>query len=263
MGAPGGPPSGSSSSLASRRLGDGLGLRQGHRVATLLPISARRPAGIVLACCALITAVGGYVCARGRYGYPLDGPIDASIVAHLGKHGRALQLAADFGQPVQVAIMTTALILACLAARRVNGALLAALSVPVAGVLTENVLKPLVHESYSAYPSGRTTGAFALITIVAVLLARRSRWMPSSGWRLAVVGASVLVGCAVCVAAVGLNDHHFTDTVGGAAVGTGVVLTTTFLLDLPEVRNRLALACPSLRRFAVQACDQMRHSSRL
>jgi membrane-associated phospholipid phosphatase len=115
------------------------------------------------------------------------------------------------------------------------------------------VLKPLVDESYSAYPSCRTTGAFALITIVAVLLAQQSRSMPWSGCRLAIVVASALVGCAVCVAAVGLNDHHFTDTVGGAAVGTGVVVTTSFMVDLPIVRTQMALVCPSLRRFAAQA----------
>jgi|SRR5580692_9961978 membrane-associated phospholipid phosphatase len=248
-------------SLASRR-GRGLGLRQQHRVAVLIPASARRTAGTVLACCALVTAVGGYVCARGEYGDPLDGPIDAWITAHLGNHGRALQLAADVGQPLQVAVMTTILILACLVARRVNGAVLAALSVPIAGVLTENLLKPLVDESYSAYPSGRSTAAFALITIVAVLLAQPSRSMPWSGWRLGVVAASVLLGCAVCVAAVGLNDHHFTDTVGGATVGTGVVLTTSFLLDLPIVRNQIALVCPSLRRFAAQARGRTRCASR-
>lgn len=233
-----------------------------QRVNALLPASARRRAGIVLAGCAFVTAVGGYVCSRGRYGDPLDGPIDAWIIAHLGEYGRALQLAVDIGQPAQVAVLTTILILACLTARRINGAILAALSVPVAGVLTEKVLKPLVHESYAAYPSGRATGAFALITIVAVLLARPSRSTLQSGWRLSVVAASLLVGCAVCVAAVGLNDHHFTDTVGGAAVGTGVVLTTTFLLDLPVVRNKLALAYASLRRFAVQAGGRGRDPSR-
>src|SRR5271165_7132989 len=193
--------------------GYSLGLRQKPRVAALLPPSARRPAGILLACSALVTAVGGYVCARGTYGDPLDGPIDSWIIAHLGRYGRELQLAADLGQRTQVVVMTSVLVLACLAVRRVNGAILAATSVVAAGVLTEKVLKPLVHESYSAYPSGRTTEAFALIAILAVLLAHPSRPASRSIWRIAVSAAAVLVGCAVCVATVGLNDHHFTDTV--------------------------------------------------
>ncbi len=208
---------------------------------------------------ALVTAVGGYLCASGRYGDPLDRPIDSWIIVHLGRQGRVLQLAADLGQPAQVIVMTTALILTCLAAHRVNGAVLAAISVPAAGGLTEKVLKPLVHESYSAYPSGRTTGAFALIAIMAVLMARPSRWRPGRAWRVALATTAGVVGCAVCVATVGLNDHHFTDTVGGAAVGTGVVLAAALLLDLPGVRKLLALAHPSRRRLTadeqVQAED--------
>ncbi len=216
----------------------------------------------MLACCALVTAVGGYVCARGTYGDPLDGPIDSWIIAHLGSYRRELQLAADLGQRDQVVVMTSALILTCLAVRRVNIALLAAISVPAAGVLTEKVLKPLVHEAGAAYPSGRTTEAFALIAILAVLLAHPSESKRRSGWRIAVAATALLVGCAVCVATVGLNDHRFTDTVGGAAVGIGVVLTVTFLLDLPVVRNLLALAYPSLRRSAVQPHGKLEGSSR-
>jgi membrane-associated phospholipid phosphatase len=228
-------------------------VRPPSRIACLLPASARRTASIVLVCSALITAVGGYACARGAYGDPIDGPVDSWMVTHLGSHGHVLQLAADLGQPLQVAVVTIVLILACLAGRQLNGAVLAAISVPVAGLLTEDVLKPLVNESYAAYPSGRTTGAFALIAIISVLLAQPSRWMPHRDRRIAVVAAAVLIGCAVCVATVGLGDHHFTDTVGGAAVGTGVVLTATFLLDLPVVRSLLALAYPGLRRAAVRA----------
>ncbi len=239
-----------------------MGQRQQPRVTSLLPVTARRTAVTVLACCAAVTAVGAYVCARGAYGDPIDGPIDSWIVGHMGGHGRELQLAADLGQPTQVVVMTTVLILACLAAGRINGAMLTAISVSAASVLTEKVLKPLVHESYSAYPSGRATGAFALIAILAVLLAHPSRSKSRSRWRIAVVAAAALVGCAVCVATVGLNDHHFTDTVGGAAVGTGVVLTVTLLLDLPVVRKLMAFAYPRQRRSAWQTRGRLEGSSR-
>ncbi len=121
-------------------------------------------------------------------------------------------------------------------------------------LLTEDVLKPLVNEPYAAYPSGRTTGAFALIAIISVLLAQPPRWMPQRG-RMSRRRRSRRSGRmrSSGVAAVGLNDHHFTDTVGGATVGTGVVLTATFLLDLPVVRKLLALAYPSPRHSAARA----------
>jgi membrane-associated phospholipid phosphatase len=54
----------------------------------------------------------------------------------------------------------------------------------------------------------------------------------------------VLAACAVAVALVGLGHHYFTDTVGGAAVGTAVVLATALVLDrlAPEApRDRARL----------------------
>jgi membrane-associated phospholipid phosphatase len=38
---------------------------------------------------------------------------------------------------------------------------------------------------------------------------------------------------------IGLDFHYFTDTIGGAAVGIGVVLGTAFLLDVAVVRRWL------------------------
>jgi membrane-associated phospholipid phosphatase len=46
---------------------------------------------------------------------------------------------------------------------------------------------------------------------------------------------------AVALALVGKGAHYFTDTVGGAAVGTAVVLATAFFLDwlVPVLQGRL------------------------
>ena len=204
----------------------------------------------------MFTTVAGVVCARDENGDMLDRPVDAWIVTHLGSHLHALQLAADLGQALQVTILTGALILFCLVARRINGAVLAAISIPVAAGLTERVLKPLVNQPFSAYPSGRTTAIFALIAAIAVLLTNPPKARLSSGARLSLVVAATLIGGAVCVAVVGLNYHTFTDAVAGITVGAGVVLVTTLLLDIPRISRLLALGGPASRRPTRQRPDE-------
>jgi membrane-associated phospholipid phosphatase len=208
----------------------------------LLPDQARRPAGIVLGCAALILAAGA-VFVHDRYADPLDRWVGAWATSHLGQHGGALQLAADLGQKVQVVVIVAVIVLLCLAVRRVNGAVLAAVSTPAAAVATEKVLKPLAGHlySYSTYPSGHATSVFAMITTVAVLLAGAPAARVRRSVRIGIAAVAVLIGCAVSIAVVGLAEHNVIDTVGGAAVGVSVVLTTTFLLDLPVSRRLLAV----------------------
>jgi membrane-associated phospholipid phosphatase len=50
--------------------------------------------------------------------------------------------------------------------------------------------------------------------------------------RLLLVAGAVLVAAVVPVAMVALGFHYFTDTVAGAAVGTGMVLLIALLIDL-------------------------------
>jgi membrane-associated phospholipid phosphatase len=217
-------------------------LRRRHdNVRLLLPAYGRRAWLVLLACCTLLTVAGGAACAVGTYGDPIDGPIDAWLTSHLGGYSDVLQPATDLGQGMPVAAMTAVLVLACLVGRRVNGAVLAAVSVPAAGLLTELVLKPAVPEAYSAYPSGRTTGVFAVITVLAVLLANPPGASLPPLARRAILAIAVLVGCVVAVATAAMNYHHFTDTIGGGALGAAVVLATTFLLDLPRVAQMLAV----------------------
>ena len=55
-----------------------------------------------------------------------------------------LSVVAELGQPRAVAAMTAALALACVVCRRYRGAALMALSVPIAAVITELLLKPYI-----------------------------------------------------------------------------------------------------------------------
>ena len=207
----------------------------------LLSAPARRRSAVALIACAVFTGAAGYVCSADTGGDFADGPVDSWVTQHLGGHAHALQLAADLGQGPQVAVMTLVLVVTCLAARWVNGALLALVSIPVAAALTEFVLKPLVNQHYSSFPSGRSTGIFAVITVVTVLLAGTpGARIPPRGRRI-VIAVAYLVGCAVAVATVGLGYHTATDVVGGAAVGTGVVLAVALVLDVPISRALLAV----------------------
>lgn len=208
-------------------------LPRARTAAPLLPSSARRPAAIVAAGCVLVVATLGALSAHQDHGHAVDRAVDSWVIGlHVPSH--VLSGLSLLGGSSEMIALTTALALACLLARRVSGAVLAVVSVPIAAALTELVLKPLVHRTIAgdlSYPSGHTTGLFALATVIAVVLLGSRSGRPWLAVRIAVVIAAALVACSVGFAMIGLSYHYFTDTVGGAAVGTGVVLGTAFLLD--------------------------------
>ena len=219
-----------------------LGRRPHQSVRPLLPTSTRRPAALVLGGAVLALAAGA-LCVHDKYADPLDRRVGSWVAGRLGGHGRSLQLVADLGQKVQVIVIVAAMIAACVAVRRVNGAVFAAASTPAAAIATEKVLKPLAGHlySYASYPSGHATSIFALVATAAVLLAGPpARIRPAL--RIVIVAVAVLIGCAVSVAVIGLGDHHLIDTIGGAAVGIAVVLAAAFLLDLPVSQRLLGPA---------------------
>jgi membrane-associated phospholipid phosphatase len=211
-------------------------------VEPLLPPQARRPAAIATACCAVLVGVLAAVAAHRSQGNAVDRPVDSWIRQRLGSHLHVLSDISYVGGGQVVAVLTVLLVLACLAARRVNAAALTLVSVIVAVGLTEFVLKPLVHETIRGsltYPSGHTTSLFTLIAVAGVLMLNPPRQRPRPGVRLLLMLGLVIVGCVVAVALIGLQYHYFTDTVAGAAWGTCVALTATFLFDMPGVRRRL------------------------
>jgi membrane-associated phospholipid phosphatase len=198
---------------------------------------------MVLASCIVLVAVGAVFAAGQPDGTALDRTVDSWVDGYLGPDHAALSLISDLGPYVLYALAAVLLVVS-LAARQLNRTVLAVTSVLIASGLTELVLKPLVQErlrGYLSYPSGTTANAFALVAIIAVLL-RDPRLAPWPAWlRALILVAGAAVGCALAVAMIGLNYHYFTDTVAGAAVGTGVVLAMAFGLDRPGARRRLHL----------------------
>jgi membrane-associated phospholipid phosphatase len=209
----------------------------------LVPGSLRRPAvALMAACLAVFAATGVRVSGYGLPGW-LDATFDPRFQALQGRIPVLLDWLPRFGELKPVAVMTFTLILACAVTRRWRGAVLTALAVPVAIGLTEYVLKPTVGEAIGqAFPSGHATSSFALAASFAVLLANPPRRVPG-GVRLLLVFVAFLLATAVTAAMVVNGAHTLSDAVGGAAVGTGVVLACALTLDaLGSLRLRAPAA---------------------
>lgn len=213
-------------------------LRQPPPRPLLAPAARPLAAGLVAVCVAVIVFLGALF-THHRRPDGLDRAIDTRIRASLGWHRGLLDLVAGIGNPASVTVMSVALIVACLATRRWHGAVLAAVAVPLASALTEFLLKPLIDRTMQgalSYPSGHSTGMFALAGVCAVLLTGPSRPGLPAAARVPLTLVAYLAGSAVAVALIGLGAHYFTDTVAGAAVGTAVVLACALTLDLVASR---------------------------
>jgi membrane-associated phospholipid phosphatase len=200
----------------------------------LVPAAMRSLTVAILVSCAAVTAVLGVLVAGQTRAGPLDRWVDARVRSGLGGQWRGLEDLAGVGDVMPVVVMTAVLVLACLVTRRWRGAVLAAVAVPAAAGLTELVLKPLVGRTLMgalSFPSGTETRVFSVAAVFAVLMADPVRPRIPAAVRLALAVAVLLAATAVAVALVALDQHYFTDTVAGAAVGTAVALVTALILD--------------------------------
>ena len=199
----------------------------------LLPGPLRAAAAALLAACVAVTVVLGVrIVGRGLPGW-LDSAFDPRIQAALSRFPSLLNWLPDFGTLGPVALMTLALVLACLATRRWTGAVaggrrgarrhrpdrVRAQALRRGGDRTV-LPQRTCHQHVRA--RGHLRGP-----------ARRSAAPPLPGAvRLLLVILALLLAAAVAAAMVAIGAHNFTDAVGGAAVGTGVVLACALTLDL-------------------------------
>jgi len=211
----------------------------------LLTGSARPWAGALLACCVVLVALLGAAFAHQGTADWLDRAVDSPVITWFSGHrGLALRLATP-GSPIPAAILSAAVVVGCLLAGRLNGAVLAAVAVPAAVGLNDGLLKHLVDRTYLGvltYPSGHTAAVFALAAVVTVLMLISPRPARAGALRALIPAAACAAAGVVAVAVIGLQWHYFTDTVAGAAVGIGTVCGLALLLDLPAARRLLARA---------------------
>jgi membrane-associated phospholipid phosphatase len=196
---------------------------------------------------------------RGKLGW-LDLVMDPRFRASQARFPAVVNWLPDLGTLKPVTLMTLALVLACVATRRWSGVIVAAVAVPAATGLTEYVLKPSIGQAVwwgtsHSYPSGHATGMFALAAICAVLLLDPPGRRVPGVIRSLLVFIALVLAAAVAGAMVAIGAHAFTDAVGGAAVGTGVVMACALALDLvAEVLRGGRWAVP---RFTVDRDDDV------
>src|SRR5579859_5746852 len=102
----------------------------------LLPGSLREAAAATLAGCVLTAVLAAFLARPGSQGW-LDSPADARIQAALSHFPVLLDWLPKFGTLKPTVLLTVALALLFVAARRWSGAALAVIAVPVAVGLTE------------------------------------------------------------------------------------------------------------------------------
>ena len=175
----------------------------------------------------------------------LDSAVDTAMVASFGGHQGVLSWLTQPGSTITLIAVSAVIAAGCLIARRPNGAVLAVTAVPVTAFLNDTVLKHLVgrtHLGQLSFPSGHTASAMTLATVLGVLLHDPARRAATRVVRAAFVVVACAVTALVAVGVIGLRWHYFTDTVGGAALGAGTVLTLAFLIDLVEAWLRTCRA---------------------
>jgi undecaprenyl-diphosphatase len=213
----------------------------------LLAAAVRPRAVTLLACCATIVVALGALFAHQTSPDGLDHAIDAPFITWFAGHrGLGLWLVAP-GSLVPAAVLTVGIAVWCLLGRRLNGAVLAAVALPVAEGLNDGLLKPVIQRTYLGaltYPSGHTTAVFALVATITVLLLGAPRPGPAGAWRVAVPAVACVLALVVVIALIGVQFHYFTDCVGGAALGTGTVCGLVLILDRPVFRRWLTSPGP-------------------
>jgi membrane-associated phospholipid phosphatase len=219
-----------------------MGGAQRSQSRPLLGGATRRAAAVLLACCAALIAILGLLFAHQASADGFDRRLDSPVITWFAGHQGLGQWLMLPGSPLAAAVLSVAIVVACLLGGRLNGAVLAAAAVPVADGLNDGLLKDLVDRTYRGvltYPSGHTTAVFTLAATVSVLLLRPAGRDRPHVARILVSALACVTGIVVATALVGLRFHYVTDTLAGAAVGIGTVCGLALLIDLPAARRRL------------------------
>jgi undecaprenyl-diphosphatase len=219
---------------------------------------ARPLAGGLLAGCVIFIAVLGIAVAGQSTADRVDRAVDAPLLAWFAGHQVLALWMAYPATLVPAGAVSLIAALACLARGWLRGAVLALLAVPVASGLNDALFKPLFHRTYEGaltYPSGHTSAMAALASALTVLLLLAPRRSPAplpaptsrptltarpalaTALRWAIPAVAWLAVVVVAIGVIGVRWHYFTDTLGGAALGTGSVCALALLLDISWPRR--------------------------
>jgi undecaprenyl-diphosphatase len=169
----------------------------------------------------------------------IDDRVDARLIGHLGRYSGLFHRVVQLGSPTGVAVLSSGLALLCLVLRRPRGAVLVGVGPPVAGTLTEYVLKPLIHrhdDGRDVFPSGHTTGAVALaVALILLVLPGGALSHVAAALRL-LLAALVALLLVVPLGMVVLQAHFVTDVLAGGATAGVVIVLLALGLDLRRRR---------------------------
>jgi membrane-associated phospholipid phosphatase len=209
----------------------------------------RRLAAVTVGCALLVAALGALFAGQSTAD-AFDRAADAPVISLFAGHGGLALWLAFPGTTIPAVVLSAVIAVACLLTGRIRGALLAIAAVPAAVGLCEVLIKPLVHRTYIGqvvYPSGHTATVFALAATITVLLlaspqpavTRPAMTRPAMArpLRVLILAVAYLAAVAVVVGVIAVRFHYFSDTVAGAAVGTGTACGLALVLDVVQPRS--------------------------
>jgi membrane-associated phospholipid phosphatase len=206
-----------------------------HQPRPLLRNDRRTRAWPVLAVCVFVIATLGLLLKGEARLDGFDSAVDAAVIASFSGHRSVLPWLALPGSTGPLIVVSVAIAVGCLIARRLNGVVLALTAVPVTAFLDDRVLKHLfdrTHIGEMSFPSGHAASAMTLAAVLGVLLHDPARQTAARAARAVPVVVACAVTALVAIGVIGLRWHYFTDTVGGVALGAGTVLALALLIDL-------------------------------
>ena len=218
----------------------------------LIGRSARPAAYGVVIATAAVTAVLGIMLAGRRTFTDFDLRYDVRIGSRFAGHERLALRLADLGSTVPVVLAIATIAVMMLVLRRMRAVALAVLAPPFAILLTDHVLKPLIDRApfgVYTYPSGHTTAAFAVATVIVVLVLDETNAGPRA-LRWTAAFAAVALACFVALGLVAAGYHYLTDTIGGAGVGVAVVVAAALVIDAIADRQSSEPSVPERQRVA-------------
>jgi membrane-associated phospholipid phosphatase len=204
----------------------------------------RRLAAVTVGCAIMVAALGALFAGQSTAD-AFDRAADAPVISLFAGHGGLALWLAFPGTTIPAVVLSAVIAVACLLTGRIRGALLAIAAVPVAVGLCEVLIKPLVHRTYIGqvvYPSGHTATVFALAATMTVLLlasprSAMARPAMARPLRVLILAVAYLAAVAVVVGVIAVRFHYFSDTVAGAAVGTGTACGLALVLDVVQPRS--------------------------
>jgi undecaprenyl-diphosphatase len=201
--------------------------------------SWRRACVVAIVAAAVLVAVVGVAVYDVKTTTAFDTWAARPLFDHIGERGRVVLLALTAPVITVGALAVIATVGALMRSWEVVA--LAIVGPTVAEVVTEFVLKPIVHRQITdgpsgyAYPSGHETGLVSLLVVLLLLLPRAQLSRSMTGLLDALLVLWAVLG------AIGLVRGHFhfmTDTIGGIGVGVACVLGLAVLIDLGAPRLR-------------------------